>query len=38
MFLYMLVEDIKNRLKLFNTTHLFKPNILEKPFSLLSEW
>ena len=35
MFLYVLVEDIKNRLKLFNNTHGFEPNISEKPFSVL---
>ena len=27
MFLYLLVEDIKNNLKLFNNTHVFEPNI-----------
>ena len=26
MFLYVLVEDIKNDLKLFNNTHLFEPD------------
>ena len=26
MFLYVLVEDIKNRLNLFNNTHVFEPN------------
>ena len=36
MFLYVLVEDIKNDLKLFNNTHTFELNILEKLFSILS--
>ena len=27
MLLYVLVEDIKNNLKLFNNTHVFGPNI-----------
>ena len=30
--------DIKNRLKLFNNTHVFEQNISEKPFSVLSGW
>ena len=29
MFLYVLIEDIKTYLKLFNNTHNFEPNILE---------
>ena len=29
---------IKNRLKLLNNTHVFVPNILKKPFSILSRW
>ena len=36
MFLYVLVEDIKDNLKLFNNTHIFEPNISEKPFFTLS--
>ena len=28
----------KNNFKLFNNTHVFEPNILEKPFSVLSGW
>ena len=35
MYLYVLVEDIKDNLKLFNNTHIFEPNILEKSFSIL---
>ena len=38
MFLYVLVEDIKNNLKLFNNTHVFEPNVLEKLFPILSGW
>ena len=38
MFLYMLIENIKDNLKLFNNTHGFEPNILEKPFFVLSGW
>ena len=30
--------DIKNILKLFNNTHVFEPNISEKPLSVLSRW
>ena len=32
MFLYVLVVDINEILKLFNHTHVFDPNISEKPF------
>ena len=35
MFLYALVVD-KDTLKLFNNTHVFDPNISEKPISVLS--
>ena len=38
MFLYMLVEDIKYILKLFNSIHIFDQNIIEKLFSILSGW
>ena len=31
MLLYVLVVDIKEILKLFNNTHVFDPNISEKP-------
>ena len=37
-FLYVLVEDIKKKLNLFNNTRVFEPNISEKPFSIASEW
>ena len=36
--LYVLVEDIKNDLKLFNNNHIFEPNISEKSFFILSQW
>ena len=32
MFLYVLVVDIKEILKLFNNTHIFDPNIFKKTF------
>ena len=35
MFLYVLVEDIKNRLKLFNNTHIFDPYIQIKNVSVV---
>ena len=41
MLLYVLVEDvkdIKNNINLFNNTHVFEPNISEKPFSVFSGW
>ena len=36
MFLYVLVEDIKNRIKLFNNTHIFDPYFLVIPITVLS--
>ena len=34
MFLYMLVEDIKNKLRLVNNTHIFDPYIHNECFLL----
>ena len=36
MFLYMLIAVIKDNLKLFNNTHIFDHNILEKPFVVVN--
>ena len=36
-YIYALVVD-KDMLKLFNDTHVFDPNISEKPISVLSGW